>query len=201
LNRDYGRPRQRPGTPRRYRRRDYGPASGPRPDRVAAWAVGLGIFLILVASATSKGATGGATLPADGAAGARPAASRSLDPVTAAKVDELQARLGLAEKGLAQGAARRAVVAEMSVAVATWYGPGLYGRKTACGLRLTRKTVGVAHRRLPCGTEVTFYYRGHFRTLPVIDRGPFTHGASWDLTAAAARSIELSRTSRVRVIR
>jgi hypothetical protein len=31
-------------------------AAGPRPDRVAGWAVGLGIFLILVAAATSKAA-------------------------------------------------------------------------------------------------------------------------------------------------
>jgi hypothetical protein len=33
-------------------------ATGPRPDRVAAWAVGLGIFLIFVAVATSKASPG-----------------------------------------------------------------------------------------------------------------------------------------------
>lgn len=33
-------------------------AGGPRPDRVAAWAVGLGIFMIFVAVATSKASPG-----------------------------------------------------------------------------------------------------------------------------------------------
>src|SRR5688500_6354796 len=36
----------------------------------------------------------------------------------------------------------------------TWYGPGFYGNRTACGQRLTRSTQGVAHRTLPCGTKV-----------------------------------------------
>lgn len=36
----------------------YRGASGPRPDRVAGWAVALGIFLVLVAGATAHAATG-----------------------------------------------------------------------------------------------------------------------------------------------
>ena len=35
----------------------------------------------------------------------------------------------------------------------SWYGPGLYGNGTACGQRLTKGLVGVAHRTLPCGTS------------------------------------------------
>ena len=34
-------------------------------------------------------------------------------------------------------------------AIATWYGPGFYGNKTACGIELTETLVGVAHRTLP----------------------------------------------------
>src|SRR5919107_339008 len=45
-------------------------------------------------------------------------------------------------------------------AVASWYGPGFYGRKTACGLRMTRKLLGVAHKKLPCGTPVAIAYEG-----------------------------------------
>ena len=33
--------------------------------------------------------------------------------------------------------------------VATWYGPGFYGNKTACGETLSRHIVGVADRTLP----------------------------------------------------
>ena len=43
--------------------------------------------------------------------------------------------------------------------------------------------MGVAHRRLPCGTGVTLRYRGRFLRTRVIDRGPYSHGARWDLTA------------------
>jgi hypothetical protein len=75
---------------------------------------------------------------------------------------------------------------------ATWY--TLYGHKTACGKRLTRTTIGVAHKTLPCGTEVEFYYKGRTITAPVIDRGPYSKGNSWDLTKAAADQIGLTAT-------
>lgn len=38
--------------------------------------------------------------------------------------------------------------------LASWYGPGLYGNRMACGGRLTTSTWGVAHKALPCGTRV-----------------------------------------------
>ena len=81
--------------------------------------------------------------------------------------------------------------------IATWYGPGFYGKKTACGRRLTRTTLGVAHKKLPCGTQVQISYRGHTIVVPVIDRGPFAHHASWDLTGAAAKQLGMKVTSRV----
>jgi rare lipoprotein A len=69
---------------------------------------------------------------------------------------------------------------------ASWYGPGMYGGKTACGQRLTPTLLGVAHRRLPCGTQVRLFYGGRTVTVPVIDRGPYANGASFDLTKATA---------------
>lgn len=70
----------------------------------------------------------------------------------------------------------------------TWYGPGFFGNKTACGQRLRRRTVGVAHRKLPCGTDVHVLYKGATITVEVIDRGPFTN-ANWDLTQEAAERL------------
>jgi rare lipoprotein A len=69
----------------------------------------------------------------------------------------------------------------------SWYGPGFYGRRTACGLALTRGLVGVAHRTLPCGTLVTFRNPSNGRTvtMPVVDRGPYVSGRTWDLTGGA----------------
>ena len=83
--------------------------------------------------------------------------------------------------------------------VATWYGPGLFGNEMACGGTLRRKTVGVAHRRLPCGTEVTFAYKGRTLTTEVVDRGPFANRARWDLTQAAARQLGFEQTDEILV--
>jgi rare lipoprotein A (peptidoglycan hydrolase) len=86
-------------------------------------------------------------------------------------------------------------------AVATWYGPGFYGHKTACGVKMTRSLLGVAHKRLPCGTEVAVLYRGRRITVPVVDRGPFRHGTSYDLTAATAQALRFTHTARLGAVR
>jgi len=72
---------------------------------------------------------------------------------------------------------------------ATWYGPGFWGRSTACGTVLTPATIGVAHKRLPCGTQVTFSYGGRSVTATVIDRGPFHRGYAWDMTKKTAKRV------------
>jgi rare lipoprotein A len=81
---------------------------------------------------------------------------------------------------------------------ASWYGPGLYGNKTACGQTLRQYTVGVAHRSLPCGTMVKFVYEGNAVVAPVIDRGPFVKGRAWDLTAAASEALQFEGVGMVR---
>ena len=66
----------------------------------------------------------------------------------------------------------------------SWYGPGFYGKRTACGKAMTESLVGVAHRTLPCGTRITFKNpsNGRIVTAPVVDRGPYVSGRQWDLT-------------------
>jgi rare lipoprotein A len=83
---------------------------------------------------------------------------------------------------------------------ATWFGPGFFGRRTACGQRMSRTLVGVAHRTLPCGTMVEIYRRGRTVMAPVVDRGPFGNGAHYDLTAAAARQVGLRTTGTIGVV-
>ncbi len=72
---------------------------------------------------------------------------------------------------------------------ASWYGPGMYGTRTACGTKLTKSTIGVANKTLPCGMRVAIYYHGQTLTVPVIDHGPYVAGRDWDLTAATARAL------------
>jgi rare lipoprotein A (peptidoglycan hydrolase) len=83
--------------------------------------------------------------------------------------------------------------------IATWFGPGFYGQKTACGQTMTPVVVGVASRTLPCGTLVLVTYKSHKLTVPVIDRGPYAHnGATWDLTWGAASALTIAETVRVK---
>jgi rare lipoprotein A (peptidoglycan hydrolase) len=82
--------------------------------------------------------------------------------------------------------------------IATWFGPGFYGKQTACGQILTPGVIGVANRTLPCGTLVKVSYKGHALIVPVLDRGPYSHiGADWDLTAGAAHALSVSDTVRI----
>lgn len=84
------------------------------------------------------------------------------------------------------------------ITIATWFGPGLFGRHTACGQRLTKQLVGVANRTLPCGTLVNFSYQGHQLTVPVVDRGPYSSiGAEWDLTQNAARLLKMGGVAKL----
>jgi rare lipoprotein A len=80
---------------------------------------------------------------------------------------------------------------------ATWYGPGLFGNRMACGERLTHSTLGVAHKSLPCGTRVALRYHGRTVVVPVIDRGPYSRGVSYDLTQATARKLGMTQTARL----
>ena len=70
------------------------------------------------------------------------------------------------------------------IVIASWYGPGFYGNRTACGQTYTPEIVGVAHRTLRCGTLVVLEYRGRTLTVPVIDRGPYIAGRTLDLSNA-----------------
>jgi rare lipoprotein A (peptidoglycan hydrolase) len=88
-------------------------------------------------------------------------------------------------------------VAVYRPSIATLYGPGLYGRHTACGEKLTRHTLGVANRKLKCGTRVSILYRGRTIVVPVIDRGPYANHANWDLTMATGSALGMNQTATV----
>src|SRR3954451_20237387 len=85
--------------------------------------------------------------------------------------------------------AQQARTADYRPVKAPWYGPGLYGNHLACGGRLAHRTLGVAHKSLPCGTKVALRYHGHTVVVPVIDRGPYARGVSYDLTEATAKKL------------
>lgn len=105
---------------------------------------------------------------------------------------------GASSQGGASTEGQELAFSPTHIAGASWYGPGLYGRQTACGETLRPNTLGVAHRKLPCGTTVKFMYHGQTLVTQVIDRGPYVRGRSWDLTAAASEVLGLEGVGQVR---
>jgi Lipoproteins len=81
---------------------------------------------------------------------------------------------------------------------ASWYGPGLYGNHTSNGTVLTPSTWGVAHKGMKFGTKVRICYKHRCAVAPVIDRGPFVHGRTFDLTRAVAVYLRFSGVQTVR---
>jgi rare lipoprotein A (peptidoglycan hydrolase) len=104
-------------------------------------------------------------------------------------VRRIQSAAGVKANGVVRRDTRKAFAKRMPNHRATWYGPGFWGNTTACGKKLTKKTVGVAHRKLPCGTRVTFAYKGRWVRAKVIDRGPYRKGYRWDLTQRLAKRL------------
>jgi rare lipoprotein A len=104
--------------------------------------------------------------------------------------DRLRRPMSVPARVRVRGAAHR--LGRLNVyrwAAASWYGPGLYGNRLACGGRLRHGRLGVAHRTLPCGSKVTLRHRRRTVRVRVIDRGPYVAGREYDLTAATARRL------------
>lgn len=116
-------------------------------------------------------------------------------------VRDFQGRRGLKRSGVVNAPTHDALVGGMGRQKASWYGPGFFGNRTACGQVLRRRTKGVAHRSLPCGTKVVIGYHGRFVRTRVIDRGPFVkrnYERDWDLTQATAERLRFDGVDRIR---
>src|SRR5437016_8094520 len=91
----------------------------------------------------------------------------------------------------------------VQVGVASWYGPGFHGNRTANGEIYDQYELTAAHPSLPLGTRVmvTNLESGRAVQVRVNDRGPFVDGRAIDLSYAAARTIDLvgPGTGRVRI--
>jgi len=83
--------------------------------------------------------------------------------------------------------------------IASYYGPGFFGHRTACGSILTRVSYWIAHKTLPCGTRVRVTNRSNGRSIVVSvqDRGPYARGRVVDLTVAAAGALGVRGTAPV----
>jgi len=108
-------------------------------------------------------------------------------------VRRFQSSIGVSTTGVVRKSTRKGFARRMRIHRATWYGPGFWGNRTACGQRLKKTTIGVAHKKLPCGTKVTFAHRGRWVRARVIDRGPYNGNYRWDLTRRLAKRLGFLR--------
>jgi rare lipoprotein A len=78
--------------------------------------------------------------------------------------------------------------------LASWYGPGFQGRRTASGESFHAGAMTAAHRDLPFGTRVRVVNEGTGRSVVVRinDRGPFHGRRIIDLAQAPAQSLGLT---------
>ncbi len=83
--------------------------------------------------------------------------------------------------------------------VASWYGPGFHGRKTANGEKFNQWALTAAHKTLPFGTRVLVTHGKRSVTVRINDRGPFIKGRSIDLSKAAAQKIGCLGVCRVKL--
>lgn len=85
--------------------------------------------------------------------------------------------------------------------IASWYGPGFHGRKTASGERFDTHELTAAHKTLPFNTllKVTNLENGKTTIVRINDRGPFVRGRIIDLSMAAKNEIEMGGTVKVRI--
>lgn len=87
------------------------------------------------------------------------------------------------------------------VGEASWYGPGFHGKYTASGERFNQEDMTAAHPTLPMPSivRVTNLANGKAVMVRINDRGPFKSNRIIDLSKAAAMSIGLRSTGKVRV--
>ena len=85
--------------------------------------------------------------------------------------------------------------------IASWYGPGFHGRRTANGEVYDMDTLTAAHKTLPfdCVVEVRNRDNGRKVQVRINDRGPFARGRIIDLSRRAAEQIDMLGPGTARV--
>ena len=87
--------------------------------------------------------------------------------------------------------------------MASWYGPGFHGHKTAAGGFYDQEDLTAASIAFPLGSRVmvTNLDNGRSVEVTITDRGPFKKGRKIDLSHKAARMIGMldQGTARVRI--
>ncbi|MEK6273876.1 MAG: hypothetical protein AABM30_00895 [Actinomycetota bacterium] len=119
-----------------------------------------------------------------------------------AAVGLLAAVVGLA---IASGRGGSGNGSDLPARVGSWYqaraapmSRDLEGTTTACGVRLTAKSLGIADPVLPCGAKLYIGYRDQDVLTQVIAVGPTPGRARFGVTPALAQTLGIEATVTVR---
>ncbi len=87
------------------------------------------------------------------------------------------------------------------VGIASWYGPGFHGKRTANGEIYDMYAMTAAHKTLPFNTivRVVDLDTGRSVVVRINDRGPFVPGRIIDLSYAAAKELGILEKGLARV--
>ena len=88
------------------------------------------------------------------------------------------------------------------IGIASWYGPGFHGKKTANGEIFDQNKVSAAHRTLPMPSIVRVTNLDNGKVLPKVrvnDRGPFAGNRIIDLSKKAAQELGFVNTGIAKV--
>lgn len=87
------------------------------------------------------------------------------------------------------------------IGIASWYGPGFHGKKTANGEVFNTYALTAAHKFLPFNTNilVTNLENGKTCVVRITDRGPFVDDRIIDLSQAAAKQIDMVKNGTAKV--
>lgn len=85
--------------------------------------------------------------------------------------------------------------------IASWYGPGFHGKRTASGEKFDQNELTAAHRTLqmPSLVRVTNLDNGRSVVVRVNDRGPFSRGRVIDVSEKAAQLLGMKGTGTAKV--
>ena len=80
----------------------------------------------------------------------------------------------------------------LAAGIASWYGPGFHGKRTASGAIYNMYALTAAHKTLPFGSEVKVTNLENKKSvvLKITDRGPFTPGRVIDVSKKANQLLQ-----------
>ncbi len=161
-----------------------------------AW---LALLPILTITACAARTTPAATVPTPAATAPTPAATAPTPAATA----PIPAKNAPTPAATAPTLSRK--ILEVRQGLASYYGPGFHGKRTASGVPFDKTAMVAAHPTYPFGTVVRVTNLANERQvlLRVVDRGPAkgprSEGVLIDVSSGAAASLGFVRQGRTRV--